>query len=187
MADTTFVDQVTVIPVEWGNDVNDAVHTGLGITVGSGQINRVRFPATQVSSANANDLDDYEEGTWTPAVSFATPGDLSVTYANQLGHYTKIGRQVFVNFLIVTSAFTHTTASGDVQITGLPFASTAGYRGGILWQGITKANYTDAVSLTSSSLMNVQMSGSGQTRDTAKAADMPSGGTVFFGGTVGYA
>ena len=31
--------------------------------------NGVQFPATQVASADANCLDDYEEGTWTPSIS----------------------------------------------------------------------------------------------------------------------
>jgi hypothetical protein len=29
-------------------------------------LNGITFPATQVASADANTLDDYEEGTWTP-------------------------------------------------------------------------------------------------------------------------
>jgi len=29
---------------------------------------QIKFPATQNSSADANTLDDYEEGTWTPTL-----------------------------------------------------------------------------------------------------------------------
>src|SRR3990167_1606815 len=61
----------------------------------SGQI---AFPATQNASADANTLDDYEEGTWTPVFTFATPGDLSVAYSTQQAIYTKIGRVVYVAF-----------------------------------------------------------------------------------------
>ena len=56
---------------------------------------QIQFPATQSPSADANTLDDYEEGTWTPTITFATPGNLSVAYTTQSGSYTKIGRMVF--------------------------------------------------------------------------------------------
>lgn len=62
-----------------------------------------------------------EVGTWTPAVSFATPGDLSVTYSVQSGRYRKYGRLLWVDFRLQTSAFTFTTASSSFLVTGLPF------------------------------------------------------------------
>jgi len=71
-------------------------------------------------TAAANQLDDYEEGTWTPSLEFggATTG---ITYSSMRGgSYVKIGRQVTVNF-----GFTLTSkgsASGDATIAGLPFA-----------------------------------------------------------------
>lgn len=55
------------------------------------------------------------------AITFATPGNLSVAYSSQKGSYEKIGRQVRISFNIVTSTFTYTTAAGLVNITGLPF------------------------------------------------------------------
>lgn len=93
------------------------------IIVTNGQ---VRFPAAQNASADANTLDDYEEGTWTPTVTCDTPGDLSVTYSSQVGRYTKIGRQVHAQFYIVTSAFTHTTAAGSMRVGGIPFSAAGG-------------------------------------------------------------
>lgn len=67
-------------------------------------------------------LNTYQEGTWTPSVSFETPGDLSVSYTSaRLGAYTRVGRKVTVTCTFVTSSFTHTTASGHLLITGLPF------------------------------------------------------------------
>lgn len=82
-------------------------------------LNGVQFPATQVASANANTLDDYEEGTWTPSLSGGTGG--SVTYGAQVGFYTKIGRMVYVSANILASAWTHT--GGSLYIAGLPFAA----------------------------------------------------------------
>jgi hypothetical protein len=56
--------------------------------------NGIKFPATQVASADANTLDDYEEGTWTPLL---TAGTGSLTSYASAGTYVKIGRQVTLN------------------------------------------------------------------------------------------
>lgn len=84
---------------------------------------QIKFPASQNASADGNTLDDYEEGSWTPTITFATPGDLSVTYSLQAGTYIKIGSKVSLWGRVATSAFTHTTAAGDARIGGFPFAN----------------------------------------------------------------
>jgi len=48
-------------------------------------------------TGSSNKLDDYEEGTWTPAIATAG-GTLSVTYAERTGKYTKIGNVVYYEF-----------------------------------------------------------------------------------------
>jgi hypothetical protein len=68
----------------------------------------ISFPSTQSASSDANTLDDYEEGTWTPATGGGTG-----TVAN----YTKIGRMVYV---YGDSIFTGISSPAS-QITGLPF------------------------------------------------------------------
>jgi len=84
----------------------------------SGQI---VFPATQNASSNANTLDDYEEGTWTPTIAgTSTPG--TQTYATQLGYYTKIGRVVVATWVVELSAFDGAT-NGNMTIAGLPFTA----------------------------------------------------------------
>lgn len=90
--------------------------TGLVTTAG-----QIKFPATQNASADANTLDDYEEGTWTP--SFATDGaQPSITYAVQSGQYVKIGRQVFCEGYILVSSIA-SQGTGSLQLAGLPFTS----------------------------------------------------------------
>lgn len=64
-------------------------------------------------------LDDYEEGTFTPTAFGETTAG-TTTYTNQLGYYTKIGRQVNVTLLITWTALTGT---GNLRIGGLPFTS----------------------------------------------------------------
>ena len=60
-----------------------------GGTVGATGVG-IAFPSTQVSSSNANTLDDYEEGTWTPSdVSGA-----GLSYTSSSGYYIKTGRVV---------------------------------------------------------------------------------------------
>jgi hypothetical protein len=80
----------------------------------------VTFPATQVASSDANCLDDYEEGTFTPTVS-ATAGTLTTTTVNS-ATYTKIGRLVSVSVDI--SVVNIGTASG-LLLFSLPFNQVA--------------------------------------------------------------
>jgi hypothetical protein len=75
-------------------------------------LNGITFPATQSPSADANTLDDYEEGTWTPSLGGTT------TYNGRFGTYTKVGNLVTVLFsLNVNSIGTGTRST----IAGLPF------------------------------------------------------------------
>ncbi len=69
-------------------------------------------------TAAANALDDYEEGTWTMGISFGG-ASVGVTYSNTTGTYTKIGRQVTVNGVVVLTS--KGSSTGSVLVTGLPF------------------------------------------------------------------
>ena len=82
----------------------------------------IQFPATQVASAGANVLDDYEEGTWTPTFTAATP-PTSVTYTIQSGVYEKIGRSVNVRSRLLVNS-KGAGGAGDVTIGGLPFSAS---------------------------------------------------------------
>jgi hypothetical protein len=80
---------------------------------------QIKFPAVQVASSNANTLDDYEEGTYTPTV---TSGTGSITSYNVYGRYTKIGRVVHVQTEIdITNAGT----GGSTLNFTVPFTSAA--------------------------------------------------------------
>ena len=83
----------------------------------------IAFPATPVASADAHTLDDYEEGVWTPALSYVSPGTLEVTYLDQIGYYIKVGNMVNIWGDLRLSGFTKGTASGSPIISGLPFPS----------------------------------------------------------------
>lgn len=83
--------------------------------------NGITFPATQSACSNANTLDDYEEGTWTPSLSFTT-SSTGLTYSIQKGKYTKIGNLVTIQCHLALSSLG--SASGTPRITGLPFSGS---------------------------------------------------------------
>lgn len=93
---------------------------GTGATTAAWSVNTLAFPATQVPSADANTLDDFEESTWTPVLG-GSGGTSGQAYNIQLGRYQKVGRRVKVNFYIQLS--TLGTITTNAQIQGLPFAS----------------------------------------------------------------
>jgi hypothetical protein len=188
---------VSVTNTGTGNNVLATTPTLVGdVTLSTGNLvvsngKGIDFSATP-GTGTSELLADYEEGTWTPSLAINTPGDLSVTYSTQTGYYTKIGRLVSVSFQIITSAFTHTTASGAWRIAGVPFlaASNTVYQNGAIsaFQGITKANYTTFGSQTNASTAQFLLyaSGSAQGLDNVNAADIPSGGSVFLFGSFTY-
>ena len=71
-------------------------------------------------TGDANKFDDYEEGTWNPAIKGgSTAGSYNATSE---GFYIKTGRQVFC---WLNAKGTTSGASGPTQIHGLPFTSAA--------------------------------------------------------------
>jgi hypothetical protein len=82
----------------------------------------ITFPATQSASSNANTLDDYEEGSWTPTIFGSTTAG-TTNHVSQQGWYVKIGNTVIVGFYVDYNA---ATGTGNLLIGGLPFASGGG-------------------------------------------------------------
>ena len=68
----------------------------------------------------AHDTVGEEQGNWAPAL---TVGSGSVTVSSSSGEYTKIGRVVHFSGSIQLSA---STASGTIEITGLPLSQASG-------------------------------------------------------------
>lgn len=135
-------------------------------------------------------LSTYEVGSWTPVLTFATPGNLSVSYTTQLGRYVQIGNQVTIFFNIVTSAFTHTTASGNLTVTGLPVANGSAMQtnGTVVYQGITKAGFSSfftQLNASSSSILFVA-SNSAASISSVAATDTPTGGSIVIRGSLTY-
>ena len=122
-----------------------AVSVGTGAAVGGATAGAggLAFPATAVAVADANTLDDYEEGTWTGTMTTAgsgsTPPPTSITAT---GKYTKIGNvvNVFINFDNKNT----TGASGQLVVTGLPFTATTSINqiGSVAFYGLSIPNKT---------------------------------------------
>lgn len=97
------------------------VTTFIGNTSGSGT--GITFPATQDASTDANTLDDYEEGTWTPVIRGSGTAGTYET-ATAIGTYTKIGNRIHLFCRVTLAAVVTGGGTGYLQITGLPVGTT---------------------------------------------------------------
>jgi hypothetical protein len=95
----------------------------------------ITFPATQSSSADANTLDDYEEGTWTPNDS--SGAGLVLTASG--GRYVKVGR--FVQFWF-RAQYPSTSNTSNAVIGGLPYAAQSGGAGSLDIAGSWNTNFS---------------------------------------------
>jgi len=131
-------DHMTFISVA-ANDVRQ-IGTGLkdgGSPVASVHTGSVAFPATAVLSADANTLDDYEEGTWTPTIwDTSESNSESQTYNSQYGTYTKIGNIVCIASYFNLSSNGSLTDAQNATVGGVPFTSAStGYHGMAILHG----------------------------------------------------
>jgi len=87
------------------------------------KLQALRFPAAQVSSADVNTLDDYEEGSFTAVLADTSLGPSSEgsTYANNTGYYTKVGNLVTFNLYIALTSLGTLTTTDPAFILGLPY------------------------------------------------------------------
>jgi len=137
-------------------------------------------------TAAANALDDYEEGTWTPTVT-APSG--TATYTTQFGSYTKIGRQVTVNWFV---SFQKNTLSGGVKLSNLPFAlaalSGSNYPQAIIMlDNLASAYDNPLIQFVNGGTDADIITGNGSTGSHAALQDTQLGaGTMSFRGTATY-
>jgi len=130
---------------------------------------------------------------WTPALTFATPGDLSLgAYSVQWGEYLRIGRRIELNGAVTVTP-TFTTAAGALRITGIPFAAAnisgnVWLGGNLEFQNVTKANYTQfSPQIGASSIfIHFGASGSGQALDVITAANITSGASTLLRFKISY-
>ena len=145
---------------------NISVGNATPSTSGSG----ITFPATQSASSDANTLDDYEEGTWTPTIqNFTVSGTSTLS-----GTYTKIGRVVYFN---ITFANTGTIAFSASALITLPFS-------GIDQSGMIAMYVSTAGTSQTSGKSGVQMAidAANSRMFTGDFTTTSAGEQLFFGG-----
>ena len=170
----------TAVTVDSGQRTKFPTTIGVGnatpATSGSG----ISFPATASASSDANTLDDYEEGTWTPALGGQTTNP-TVTYNTRTGNYTKIGNVVNVFGKIATTAISG--GSGFAIFSGLPFTSknADGGAGCIAYYSYVTlgAGYTELSIQMQANTTTVRLakSGTGASGYPPNIGDIGSGGT----------
>ena len=173
-------DAVTGAKIE--NNPTIAGNLGInGITTSTGTI--VASSGVAIGGTGTdNTLDDYEEGTWTPAVTAATTPPNSITTGE--GVYTKVGNQVIlagvVNNINITSAV------GNCRITGMPFPCQTGISGGnvpgtlylnqfVGLSGLANSEYAVIEATTGQSYLQIRIMRSSNTN----AAVVPLTSTYF--------
>jgi hypothetical protein len=157
---------------------------GLALSGSTIQPGGIQFPATQVANASANNLDDYEEGTWTPVFKFNT-STTGITYHTQAGKYIKIGNLVTLQGTVILTA--SGSASGGARIYGLPFTGiTATYpyaAGSGRIDGITFAGFL-SLNVYGDNLRLVDRPVNGGTPSAPDSTDVTNNAEMYF--TISY-
>ena len=96
----------------------------------------IAFPATQSASTDANTLDDYEEGTFSPTVS---SGVTTPSYTINSGRYIKVGTLVYINFYFQFNSV-QTLNGSQFIVSSLPFSATAPSGGNAGGPAVTACN-----------------------------------------------
>jgi len=147
----------------------------------------IKFPATQVSYANVNTLDDYEEGTFQPEIFYTdATNQAAATNQTQTGIYTKVGNLVTLNFRLEFTAPSG-LANDNIGVKNLPFASNSS--SGRAVGAVT----TSGTSLTSGEGIVLELGASSSTAILGKTVgggnlgdDVGTGASRFFNGTITY-
>jgi hypothetical protein len=104
-----------------GTRVTASTTIGVGGATPSTSGSGITFPSGESLSTNPNTLDDYEEGTWTAAITCGTSGTITLDPSYNTLKYTKVGKLVTLTGFIYVSAVS--SPVGTVTITGLPFTN----------------------------------------------------------------
>ena len=161
-------------------NIGSTGNLGLGNATPSSSGTGITFPATQSASSDANTLDDYEEGTWTP--DFSSSG-ATFSGAAKYGTYVKVGQLVYAQFYMNQAA--SGTLTNDVTIIGLPFGSNPvlgsyNQSSAATWQtGGTSVGFT--VDPNNATSMTLWLQNAGAV--TAKAANISN---IYIVGQVTY-
>ncbi|UMY16674.1 hypothetical protein MMB17_18605 [Methylobacterium organophilum] len=126
-----------------------------------------------------------EPFTWTPTMTFTTPGDLAgTTYTNQKGFYWYEANGMRFSFNVSGNIGTYTTASGQFIVAGLPFGLSAGQIGNPVVLGpYSKMTFTSGynflTAIAADTFVYFRQSGSNNAASNITTANVPSGTTAL--------
>jgi hypothetical protein len=123
--------------------------------------------------------------TFLPVLTFATPGDLSVSYTVRNGLYWHESNGIRFEIRILASSITYTTASGSLRVAGLPISQLAGFDlvgdiSVVSWSKITlTSGYTALVAgkSVSADVIAILQTGSGEPYGSVSTSNIASGTT----------
>jgi hypothetical protein len=134
-APNTSTNRTLILPDNTGTIITQNSTPAFASTIGVGGATAaasgagITFPASQSASSDANTLDDYEEGAFTPTIASGF-SVAPTSYTTQQGFYRKIGSVVY--FVIGLDANGATASAADLIIGGLPFSTASSYSGAYL-------------------------------------------------------
>ena len=174
--------QTNAMSIDSSGNIDAVIGNIVMATSGKG----ISFAATggpNNGSGTSELLDDYEEGTFTPAYAMSNGGH-SITYATQQGNYTKIGDVVSIEIYITINGI-NANGTGSLYVTGLPFTKTGRYGGmNISYpHGLNNNEITHAlVDINSTNLYLYNFDGSSVTNATV-AGSFTINSQMMFNGT----
>lgn len=113
-------DLAALAPLASPSFTGTAAMAGL-LDLSGGSAGQVKFPASQNASADANTLDDYEEGDWTPDPRWGGNNvGMTLDSGYTFGKYTKVGRLVTIQFFVYIT--NKGSSTGSLTVGGLPFS-----------------------------------------------------------------
>ena len=116
--------KVSVANLTAGRDISVAKLTATDNIVIATAGKGIDFSATGDATGMTSELfSDYEEGTWTLNI---TAGTGSFGTVSGTGTYTRIGREIYIDYNILISG--NGTAASYIKVAGLPYTASS-YRG----------------------------------------------------------
>jgi hypothetical protein len=188
-APNTSTDRTLTLPDNTGTIVTTGSSPSFPSTIGVGGATPaasgagITFPGTASASSDANTLDDYEEGTFTPVVADATTGGNTATGSFD-GTYTKVGNVVSIGIQLLNINTTGMTGANILYIRNMPFTALAGssaYVGSCIFDRITFSGFVTSYLPPNSSYLDFRENVSNAQDVTLIVSDVNvSGGSDIF-------
>jgi len=142
----------------------------------------LKFPATEITSADANTLDDYQQGSWTPDLQFGG-NKVSITYGYNNATYVKIGNHVFFEMWVRLTS--KGSSTGDAEWYGLPYTVGAVQStSSISWMSVISfADFPSAIVFASGTVIGMFESTNAGTSTTLTDSNFSNTSNIVMSGS----